>query len=267
MKGALFGDRWYVHDDTGDSVPGVSAIKSMYPSPALSNWFKKATATYCVDHVDAIQALAGLDREGAIDLVKGATSRHSRKASDRGTEVHTLCEMVMRALLAGQKPTFQATKDDMRYLRNFARFVREFKVEPVMVETTVWSKAHQFAGTFDLVARLDQDVYPGLSMVDTKSGASGIYHDAAVQQTAYVHAEEYIDDEGNFQPMPKIERAFGLWLRPDGWALIPLRTDEVMWEHFLRLRQIYAYKHKVEGTAVEKAVNENPLKRVWKGNR
>lgn len=265
MKGALYGDRWYVHDETGDSVPGVSAIKSMYPAPALENWFKKATAEYCVDHVDAVSALAERDREGAIELVKGATSRHSKKAAGRGTEVHALCEQVMRDLLEGKKSSFQVTKDDMMYLRNFARFIKEFNVKPVMVETTIWDHDHRFAGTFDLLAKIDG--YDGLSIIDTKSGQSGIYHDAGVQQTAYSWAEFYINEAGEFVDMPQVKQAFGLWLRPDGWALIPLRTDDVMWAHFLRLRELYAYKEKIQDTVVGRAVNENPLKKKWRGNK
>lgn len=265
MKGALYGDRWYVHDDSGDSVPGVSAIKSMYPAPALENWFKKATAEYCVDHVDAVASLAELDRDGAIELVKGATSRHSKKAANRGTEVHALCEQVMRDMIDGKKSTFQASKDDMLYLRNFARFIKEFNVKPVMIETTVWSQDHRYAGTFDLMAEVKG--YEGLSLVDTKSGQSGIYHDAGVQQTGYKWADHYIDNEGAFQEMPMVNQAFGLWLRPDGWALIPLRTDQVMWDHFLRLRALYWYKEKIQDTVVGKAVNANPLKKKWRGNK
>ena len=258
------GDRWYVHTGSGDQVPGVSAIKNMYPNDALGGWYKKATAQYCVEHISEIQVLASKDKAGAVALVKGHTERYSRSAADMGTNVHTLCEQLMRDIMAGVKPTFRVTKEEMKYLRNFARFIKEFEVEPVMLETTVWSQTHDYAGTFDLLCRLKG--YPGLSIVDYKSGQSGVYPDAGIQQTGYVWADSYIDDDGKFQDMPDVERAFGLWLRPDGWALYPLRTDEVMWEQFLRLRESYRYKTTIESTVVSKPVNTNPLKKKWRGN-
>jgi hypothetical protein len=259
------GDRWYIHSASGNQVPGVSAIKEMLPSSALSGWFKKFTAEYCVDHIEEVRALAAKDREGAIGLVKGATDRHSKAAASKGTDIHTLSEQLMRDKMAGVKSTFRATKDEMRYLRNLARFIQEFDVVPEMLETTVWSQEHDYAGTFDFMGYLKG--YDGLSIVDYKSGQSGVYPEAGIQQTGYKWADSYIDEDGNFVPMPKVERAFGLWLRPDGWALYPLRTDELMWEHFLHLRASYRFKVEVSPTVVGKPVNENPLKKKWRGNR
>lgn len=258
-------ERYYLHEGTGFKVPGVSAIKGMLPSPALAGWFRKFTATYCIDNLEMISLLAAQDESGAIDLVKNATQRHSRKAADRGTAVHFMAEQIMRDKLAGVKSSFQTTGDDMDYLRNFARFVKEFEVEPVAVERTVWSKEHDYAGTLDLLCHLKG--YDGLYIVDYKSGQSGIYSDAGIQQTGYRWADSYIDDDGEFQSMPEVAGAFGMWLRPDGWGLYPLRTDEVMWGVFQHLREVYRYTVEVADTVVSKPVNANPLKKVWRGNR
>lgn len=259
------GDRWYVHEGSGHEVPGVSAIKAMLPSPALSNWFKKATAEYCVDQLEMIARVAEHDKDAAIDLVKNSTSRSSRKKADRGTEVHAMCEEIMRAQINEKKAQFKATGDDMKYLRNFARFIKEFEVKPVMVETTIWSKEHLYAGTFDLLCTLKGR--DGYYIVDYKTGASGIWPDAGIQQTGYRWADSYIDEAGAFQTMPPIAGAFGLWLRPEGWALTPLRTDEAMWDVFLHLRALYDFKMNIQQTVCGKPVNETPLKRQWKGKR
>lgn len=237
----------------------------MLPASALSNWFKKFTAEYCVDHIDVIKTLAESDREGAINLVKGATDRHSKTAANKGTDVHAHAEQLMRDKIAGVKSTFRASKEELRYLRNLARFILEFEVEPVMVETTVWSQEHEYAGTFDLLCRLKG--YDGLQIVDYKSGQSGVYPDAGIQQTGYRWADSYVDEEGNFQPMPEVTGAFGMWLRPDGWALYPLRTDEVMWDTFIHLREAYKYTVEIAPTVVSKPVNSAPLKKKWRGNR
>lgn len=262
----MHGDRWYVHSATGDKVPGVSAIKGMLPSYGLTKWYKNFTADYCLNNLDELlRLLAKNDRDGAHALVAGSTDRYSRRAADRGTRVHERSENLLRDVLAGKKSTFRVSKEEMPYLRNMARFVSEFEVEPVMLETTVWSQEHDYAGTFDFMGHIKG--YEGLSIVDYKSGQSGIYPDAGVQQTGYVWADSYIDDDGNFQPMPEVKQAFGLWLRPDGWALHPLRTDEVMWDVFLHLREVYRYTVEVAPTVVGKPINANPLKKTWKGKR
>lgn len=246
-------------------MPGVSAIKSMLPAPALLNWKARATAEYCVDNVDQVASLAKTDKAGAVELVKNSTDRYSKKAAARGTDVHAMCETVMRAMMAGEKPKFSATKDDMAYLRNFARFIKEFNVRPKMVETTIWSQEHNYAGTFDLLCELDG--VDGDVIVDYKSGKSGVYPVAGIQQTGYRWADSYIDEDGNFQVMPKVAGAFGMWLRPDGWALYPLRTDEAMWDVFLHLRALYQFKVELMPTVVEKPINSKPLKKQWRGNR
>jgi len=253
-----------VHEESGGSVPGVSAIKSMMPNSALLHWKAKATAEYCVENIDEVRSLAARDKAGAIELVKESTNRYAKRAADRGTDVHTMCEITARAVMAGTKPSFAATKDDMGYLRNFARFFKEFEVKPVMVETTIWSQEHAYAGTFDLLCELKG--YDGLYIVDYKSGKSGVYPEAGIQQTGYRWADSYIDEDGKFQDMPEVAGAFGMWLRPDGWALYPLRTDDSMWAVFRNLRSLYDAKMKLMPTVVEKPVNANPLKKQWRGN-
>jgi hypothetical protein len=171
----------------------------------------------------------------------------------------------MRDKLTGVKSSFSTSQDDMAYLKNFARFVKEFEVEPVAVERTVWSKEHDYAGTLDLLCHLKG--YDGLYIVDYKTGASGIYSDVGIQQTGYRWADSYIDEDGEFQQSPEIAGCLALWLRPDGFGLYPLRTDEVMWEVFQHLREIYRYTVEIADTVVAKPVNKTPLKKVWKGNR
>lgn len=264
-----YGDRFYVHkeDETGKEieVPGVSAIKGMLASPALTNWAKRETAWYCIDNLEAIQQLARNDRMGAKELVQNSTKRYSDAAASRGTDVHAQCEQVMRAIIAGEKPHFWATSDDLKYLRNFARFIYEFEVKPLQVETTIWSKEYEYAGTFDFLGMIkgwDEPV-----IVDWKTGASGVYPDHGLQQTGYRWADHYIDEEGQFQKFDSPSATFALWLRPDGWTLYELRSDQVMWDMFRNLRELYRYKMVVADTVVSRPLNEHPLARKWKGKR
>lgn len=262
------GDRWYIDPGSGDRVPGVSALLNMMPKPALTRWAAKEAAWFAVSNVDTVAALARTDRNAAVDLVKGAPWRRSGKAADLGTEVHGLTERFMRDLSAGRKPAFPVPQGGMPFLRNFARFVVEFAVSPVLVETTVWNDVVGYAGTFDGIYDMTISGERVRCMVDTKTGESGVWPEAALQQTAYCRAPWYLDpDTGERRPMLDVARAFGLWLRPEGYALIPLSTSDENYAQVCRLRESFEWKRSHEKYTVGKALNDNPHKRVWKGPR
>lgn len=260
------GDRYYVLRD-GSRAPGVSAILNMLPKPALPGWAAREAASFAVANIDVVAALARTDVKAAVDLVKGAPWRKSGKAADAGTEVHGLAETLMQDRIEGRKSTFRVPQGTMEFLRNFARFATEFDVIPQMVETTVWDDDVDYAGTLDGFYTLTVDGQELDAIVDIKTGASGVWPEAALQQTAYARAKWYIDPlTGTRLPMPKADAAFALWLRPEGWALVPLTIDDENWEQFKRLRESYEWKRTREKHAVGKAINKQPLKRQWKGN-
>jgi hypothetical protein len=259
------GDRWYVNKD-GEKRPGVSAILNMMPKPALPGWAAREAAAFAVENIEVVKALAATDRKAAVDLIKGAPWRKSGKAADDGTLVHGLAETLMRDRIENRKSTFRVPQGTMDFLRNFARFSTEFDVTPKLIETTVWDDEHDYAGTLDGLYTLTVGGETIDAIVDIKTGASGVWPEASLQQTAYKRARYYIDpDTGELRPMPKTDAAFALWLRPEGWALIPLTTDDETWEQFLRLRASYEWKRLREKQAVGKAVNKTPLKKQWKG--
>ncbi len=261
------GDRWYIDPGTGDKVPGVSAILNMMPKPALVNWAAREAASFAVENIDVVAALARTDRKAAVDLVKGAPWRKSGKAADSGTEVHGLAEQLMLDRIAKRKSDFRVPQGTMTFLRNFARFATEFDVIPQLIETTVWDDEIGYAGTFDGLYRLTLDGAEIDAIVDIKTGASGVWPEASLQQTAYARAKWFLDPAtGVKTPMPQVDAAFGLWLRPEGWALIPLTIDDANWRQFIRLRESYEWKRTREKHAVGKAVNSNPLVRKWKGS-
>jgi hypothetical protein len=272
----ISGERWYIDPGTGNKAPGVHAILDMMPKPALMTASTREAAIFAVENIDVVAALARTDRQAAIDLVKGAASRKWGKARDSGTEVHGLTETLMRDQIAVRKSTFRVPQGTMEFLRNFAQFATEFNVIPQQIETTVWDDELGYAGTFDGLYRLTLDETQAATLglareidalVDIKSGASGIWPEASLQQTAYARAKWMIDPAtGNKVPMPAVDAAFGLWLRPEGWALIPLVIDDENWEQFKRLHGSWEWKRGHEKHVVGKAINANPLTRKWKGN-
>ena len=143
------GDRWYIDPGSGAKVPGVSAVLNMMPKPALMRWAAKEAAIFAVREMEAVAALSRSDNQAAIDLIKGAPWRKSGKAADAGTEVHGQTEHLIRDIMASRKSGFRVPVGTMPFLRNFARFMTEFDVTPIAVETTVWDDEVGYAGTFD----------------------------------------------------------------------------------------------------------------------
>lgn len=258
-------ERWYENDATKKKVPGVSAILGQYPKDKLTAWAAKMAAFYVVDNFDKVSQLIASDKGKAVRLIKTAHTRSAKKKADAGTSVHTSTEIIARAIIAGTKPKGAVPKDDMPYLKQYVRFLKEFEVEPVMVETIVWDEEVGFAGRLDLAGIL-HSIDDKLCIIDTKSGESGIWENAALQQTAYSYASHYIDpDTDEMKPMPETHRAYGLWLRPEGYALQPLATTAAEWEQFQHLRASLEWKRTRAKKVVGKAINENPIKRQWKG--
>jgi hypothetical protein len=271
------GERWYVYD--GDRLPGMSSLLNMMPKAALIQWAANMAADFVLNNIDGITAMIANDREAARDAIRFAHRRKKKQAADAGTDVHTYVERLMIDRLAGRKSSFSVTPEERKFLTNFARFQREFDAEPVLIERTIWNPDVGYAGTFDgiynvLIPERDDLAERGypvgerqLWMIDTKTSASGIYAEAALQQIGYRHAPCYIDDTGKLQPMPHIDRIAALWLRDNGWALIPFEDTEDDWRQVQRLRASYEWKRTREKRIVGKAVNANPLMKQWSGKR
>jgi hypothetical protein len=267
-------DRWY-HDETlGDKAPGVSAIKNMLPKEALINWSAEEAAIFAVSNIPAV---SGLVRSGqvdiAVDMIRDAHKRAKTKAGDAGTTVHTHCEQLMRDKLLGVKSAFSVTAEEKRYLVHFARIAQAFKFEPVLVESVVWNDEPDYAGRLDLLTWLtmpdiesvrNSRFNPGeriLAIVDNKTAASGIWPETALQQTGYARAQWYIDARGERQPMYHVEAAFGLWLRPEGAALVPVDIGDETWEQFKRLHGTFYWDRTQAKKTVGAAISANALKR------
>jgi hypothetical protein len=256
--------RWYKNTVTKTEVPGVSSILDMMPKTALVPWAARLAAEYVVGNMDEVSDMVS-EKDGekkAIAWIKGASSRFASKAAQEGTAVHHYTEEIARAVMNGTKPKADKMPSTMMpYLKNYVRFLKEFDAKPVMIETVVWDEKVGFAGRLDAVFQL-RALDDSLVIVDTKSGASGVWESVSLQQTAYAYAECYWDEETNtMKPMPEIGRTFALWLRPEGFALIPVQSTDAEWEQFKRLRGSLEWKLTRGKKVIQPAINRSPIKR------
>lgn len=253
------GERYYADEVTRDQVPGVTSIIAGRAKPALINWAAKSAAEFAVANIAMISGLAKTDKFAAIDLIKRAHTRTAGNAAGRGTDVHGIVEK----LLNGEQ-NVPVNRDVRPFIEQFQDFATQYQLKPVHNEITLWSDRYRYAGTADGLWELTGDgiIDPGaLAVVDIKTGASGVWEDAALQLAAYKHADFMLFPDGSRERMPSTEASYAIWLRPDGWALIPLDTGPETFSTFIALRRLFEWNKLRAPNAVMAPINKNPLKR------
>lgn len=183
------GSRFYTVD--GQQLPSVTTILSAINKPALVKWAEN-TATAAVTaaaadlYLDLLKA-APMSRPAYIGTLQtrlGAQRQSDRelaKAAEIGTQAHAVIEWTLRRQLGqvvGPRPaTTPAAEWAVMAWEDWARSVA---LEPIHIEQVVWSSAHGYAGTIDLLARVNGR----LTLLDWKTSKS-IHSEAFLQNVAY----------------------------------------------------------------------------------
>lgn len=226
--------RFYVDpDDASRKYPGVTSVLNMIGKPFLQHWAAKLVAEYAVDNIGAMVqlALAG-DRQGAIDLAKGAPRRNTAEAADTGTAAHEAFERMAKGLGPGR-----ITPNIQPYVDHFARFLDEKQPEFVFLEETVWSDTYGYAGSFDSYAVIDGKRY----FVDNKTTRSGIHPEVGIQLAAYRYSDNIIRQDGSRVPTPEADGGLVVHVRPEGLKVVEVQADEEAFEVFKALRAVFDY--------------------------
>lgn len=254
------GSRFYVQPETGDKVPGVTSVLGMLPKSFLKFWAAKLVAEEAVAGAQdgSLLALAQRNPEGAVDYLKRAPDRMTRKAADVGTYAHDLFERLSRGEVVGP------VHDDLEpYVRHFSEFLDVVQPEYLHMEETVWSDAHRYAGSFDAFAVIQGEKV----WIDNKTTRSGVHEEVGLQLAAYRYAEHILRADGSRVPMPKADGGAVLHIRPEGWNLVPVRCDEAMFDYFLHLREVFEWERTVKSTVVGKAVFFGPGPKATAGRK
>ena len=238
------GSRFYADDLTGTTAPSVTSITGCLPKKALQFWHAKMVAQCAVEEFGTVaQMVSTGNPSGAIDYLKGAPRRSSGQAAKTGSDVHELCERIGR----GEDP--RVHPDLQGFIDQYRRFIGDFEVGFLEVEATAWSDTHTYAGTLDAIWLIDGEAIIG----DIKTGASGIWPDVALQLCAYARADCLLAPNGERRPMPQIDAAAALHLRPDGYALTPIRIGDDVFDTFLALAQVASWEREVCKTVIGKS--------------
>lgn len=232
----------------------TTIIGSGLPKPAIAGWQARTIAEYAVANwrqIGAMLASVRLRRtadqgtfivsdadaiEAAVEWLKGAPWRESKRKMNVGSAVHAEAEAYILGV-----PRPEPLPAVAPYLTSFRNFLDDFKPEFELAEATVYSVSESFAGTLDAIFRVSGRTF----LADWKTGKD-IYPDVALQLAAYEHAESVLLPDGSSAPMPAVDGCVALHLRefdpslPDdrGYSVIPVMTGEPAWDAFRYCREV-----------------------------
>ena len=241
------GARWYINPATGDKVPGVTSIINMLPKPFLKPWGEKLVATEAVTNWDAVRIIKqNSGDDAAIDYLKGAARRYTKKAADLGSAAHGTFEA-----LAKGDPLGAVTPEVVPFVRQFSNFLETVEPEYLLAEEAVWSDTHSYAGSFDAIAKIDGEVV----VCDYKTSKDA-HAETALQLSAYAHADFVLAANGEHIDLPKVTRGLILHIsnaNPNKWSLYEVPIGDEVFSYFLSLRNTFKWSQ-IERTVLGKPI-------------
>jgi RecB family exonuclease len=210
-----------------ESVLGVTTVLGKgVPKPALVNWAAETTAAYAVENWDE---LAELGLAARLKKLEKARFLGLKSAGERGTQVHTLAHKLAAGL------EVDVPEELVGHVDAYLKFVEEWAPEELVAEAIIGNRKWQYMGTLDAVAKLaDGRVW----LLDFKTAAKGIFRESALQLAAYARAEFFLDADGNEHPLPEVEAAGAVWLRADGYDLIPVDISDDVFRTFIYAKAV-----------------------------
>lgn len=243
--------RWYV--DPADPSLAYESVTTILSStedkPWLAPWAAKLAAEYAVDHLWDIDAVtAALGRDAAVKLVKDIAAVLRALKADLGSYVHDVIEALILDQEIPDVPEHLADADidgepvdPAPIVDGFLAWKADHKPVFELAEATVCHPIHGYAGTLDIVAWL-----PAMRrrlLIDTKTGKT-LDPGMRAQLAAYRRCPEvWLDRLGNKAPMPAVDGAAILHLRPEhrrGYRLLEVDAGDDAFAEFLDAMRLLA---------------------------
>ena len=188
-------------------------------------------------------------RIDAYNWLRDAANRVKDERKTIGGHVHDLIEA--RVLGTPLPAEVRDNPEFAPYMRHFEAFVKDWRVTFTASEMVVLNRTHGYAGTLDYLLTIDLiaealGVPAHLNICgDSKTGGEldvkGVYPEAALQESAYGHAEYAQLRDGSRVPMPPVaDKGVVLHLRPEGYRLIETSIGDDTFAAFLQLRDWHA---------------------------
>jgi hypothetical protein len=259
--------RLYTQPATGLEAPSHSTVLKVLPKPALDNWKLKNSVTWTIANQHRWH---GMELEDAVNMVMAAKHNPEYDAAAVGDQAHLIYEN----LALGYDPIEFGVPDGYEGILDFwEEMVEEFELEIFAVEPRVHNYVLNISGSPDLLVYgmfpdWKGEVDRRLAVLDYKTG-NGLYGSTAYQNMYTALAQTYqlegwIKDRRE-EELPPITASFGVWVRPEGWALIPLDMGDDVQVVCRAARALYDRVDTTRYTWTEakykgKAINANPIK-------
>jgi hypothetical protein len=219
----------------GTLVPSVTNVIGIMDKPALPRW----AASEVAKRAAALKhSLGNMSDNDVVDTLRGAPWSRSKRAADRGTDIHAYLEARLNRLepepLSDDAVPYKDAADDW-----FDYIGASF--EDVQTEVTLFHPG--FAGTTDLIARRDD----GWVIADFKT-SKAIYDEAALQLSAlsgcYTLADgsavPWRDADGNLIAQPEL---VVVRIGTDGWEEKVVADPFASMVAFFGLLDAWNWKH------------------------
>lgn len=169
----------------------------------------------------------------------------AKEKAELGTAVHNTCASLSRKLKDNEFPlwdelevpsSYLIPEEEELYIKAFLKFRKRYKVIPLLIEHTIHSERHHYAGRPDLIALVGSKQEE--AVIDYSIGPMGL---AKRLQTA-AYAEAWKEITSNFN---KIKR-LGVHLKANGtYTVTPLDKEKSYytdWHGFVAVLQFYTWK-------------------------
>jgi hypothetical protein len=212
--------------------PGVTTITGVLNKRALMAWYAKQAAGWAATNMEQLTAL-GPDE--FVAMASKAPERNRDAAADLGRGLHAHAQQLL------ETGEVSVPDEQLPMVRQAADFIDRYVRTVVASERPVFHETFGYAGRLDLLAELDG--LDGISLLDFKTGASGVWPDVALQLAGYRFCTHLAAENRQAEDvvMPPISRAAVVWVRPEGWQLIPVRADRDVWQTFLACIPLYQF--------------------------
>lgn len=182
-----YDDAKHLYTVNGKKVDGVTSVLQVINKPALMYWAVNQAIGYMKTHLKPGKAYDEIQIQKLLDDAKYIHRHKKDEAANLGSKVHEWLDQHIK----GEKPTPFVHDIMRRSCEKFLSWEKDNKVEFIKNERIVYSKQHNYAGTFDFLAKINGKLWLG----DIKT-SSGIWDEYWFQTAAYRQAynEEYDED-------------------------------------------------------------------------